>query len=125
MNEEPKTKRRTATVPFNDTDVVVKELSLRQFQEFGDIVGEVEELANVFKDIEKMETLDVVKAIAGLMKTAPDLVGQVISKATDLTPDQVLDGTIDEIMELVVAIIKVNNFVDSFKKKLDNLLPSQ
>lgn len=125
MSEEPKTKRRTATVSFNDKDVVVKELSLRQFQEFGDIVGEVEELANVFKGIEKMETLDVVKAIAGLMKTAPDLVGQVISKATDLTPDQVLDGTIDEIMEVVVAIIKVNNFMDSFKKKLDNLLPSQ
>lgn len=125
MSEEPKTKRRAATVLFNDKDVVVKELSLRQFQEFGDIVGEVEELADIFKDIEKMETLDVVKAIAGLMKTAPDLVGQVISKATDLTPDQVLDGTIDEVMELVVAIIKVNNFVDSFKKKLDNLLPSQ
>lgn len=124
MAEDPKTKRRTLTVSFNEKDVTVRELSLRQFMELGSIVEEIEGLASIFSDIETRETMDIIKAVSQLLKTAPESLGRVISKATDLKPDEVLDGTIDEVLEIVMAIIKVNNFVDTFKKKVESLFPT-
>lgn len=124
MAEDPKTKRRTLTVSFNEKDVTVRELSLRQFMELGTIVEEIEGLASIFSNIETRETMDIIKAVSELLKTAPQSLGRVISKATDLEPDQVLDGTLDEVMDLVLAIVKVNNFVDAFKKKVASLFPA-
>ncbi len=124
MTEGPKTRRKTEKVWFADKEVLVKELTLGQFEELANIVEKVESLAEVFGKIEDMEPLQIVKAVAGLMKQAPQTLGEILSLATDMDPNQVKEGTATELLELITAIVRVNNFVDAFKKKVDILFPS-
>lgn len=118
------TLRNFLDVPFGDKTVTVKELSLRKFQALGTIIGQVENLGKMLGNIQDLQAGDVIKTMGQLFTTAPNVVAQIISTATDLTEEEVLDGTLTDILEVFVAVIKVNNFMDTFKKKVMAILPT-
>lgn len=124
MTDTPETLRNVAEVQFGGRTVQVKELSLRKFQALGSVVGQIEALGKALGDIENLEPGEVIKTVGNLFTTAPEVVAQVISTATDLTQDEVLDGTISEVLEVVAAVIRVNNFMSTFKKKVTGAIQS-
>lgn len=105
--------------------VTVKELSLRQFQTLGAIVSQVEGLGKMLGNIENLEPGDIISTIGKLFQTAPQVVAQIVSTATDLTEDEVMDGTLTDILEVFSAVIGVNNFMSTFKKKVSDHFPSR
>lgn len=123
--DTPQTLRNFLEVPFGDRQVTVKELSLRQFQALGAIVSQVEDLGKMLGQIETLEAGAVIATIGKLFTTAPDIVAKIISTATDMSEDEVMDGTLTDILEVVGAVIQVNNFMETFKKKVKNNFPSK
>lgn len=111
-------------VPFGDKTITVKELSLRKFQALGGIISQVEDLGKMLGNIENLQAGDVIKTMGDLFTTAPELVAKIISTATDLNEEEVMEGTLTDILEVFVAVIKVNNFMETFKKKVMAILPT-
>lgn len=107
---------KTIQIKLENKEVTIKKLPLGKYAE---LLGALDELPKHLGSFDSLSTDALMAQLPKLIAVAlPDVI-KVVSIATDLTPDEVAELGLDEVVKIVVALIEVNNYkevIDTIKK---------
>ncbi len=99
--------KKSITVKLEDKTVEVKKLPLGKYAE---LLAAVKELPKKLGGLDKMTNDQLFEQLPFLIASSlPDLVG-ILSIATELSTDEINEMGLDEAVDILVAVIEVNNY---------------
>lgn len=108
--------KKDAIVNLENKSVTVSKLPLGKYAE---VFMALEELPKQIGGLDSFSNEEVLQRIPFIIGKALPEIAKIISIATDLTEEEVLESGLDEVLELIAAILEVNNIqgvVESAKK---------
>lgn len=108
---------KTIKIKLDGLEVEVKKLPLGKYAE---LLGALDELPKHLSGFDTKSTDALMAELPKLIAVAlPDVI-KIISIATDLTPEQVAELGLDDVVKIITALIEVNNYREVFEniKKL-------
>ena len=100
------------TVKLENKTVEVKKLPLGKYAE---LLTAVKELPKRLGGLDKMTNDQIFEQLPILVATSlPDLIG-ILSIATELKPEEINEMGLDEAVEVLVAVIEVNNYREVYE----------
>jgi len=98
---------KTIQIKLENREVTIKKLPLGKYAE---VLGALDELPKHLIGIETKTTDDFVAELPRLIAVAlPDVI-KILSIATDLTPEEVSELGLDEVVEIIEGLVEVNNY---------------
>lgn len=104
---------KTQTVKLETKELVVKQLPLKKYAK---LIGAFEKLPAQLSGLENLSNDDILPKLPQLIaKSFPDVVN-VFVVATELTREEVDELSLDEAIDVFIAIIEVNKYKEVFDK---------
>lgn len=111
---------------FNNEEYEVTKIKIRQI---GALAQTLNDLPDILKDfiggntenVEELDTQKMLELAPNLIMKASETVPAFLSVASGIELDKILDGGLDDLIELIRAVLEVNNF-DVIVKNLRNLM---
>jgi hypothetical protein len=120
---------KSRTVDFNGRKVEVRELTIRQIVSLSSQLARISRFQPVFEDLAAKDNARVIRGILSLVRTVPGELASFVAVALPrrrrlfwtvpaVTKRDILDATPEQVVDLVTAIVEVNNLGEMFKKKV-------
>lgn len=103
-------------VSINGVEYAVKKMPLGKFAE---VLQALEELPKQLENVDSLSTDDVVAQLPQMVATALPELTKILSIASNVPATKIEEAGLDELTELVIAILDVNNIekiVENIKK---------
>ncbi len=103
--------KKTIEVKLENKTVKISKLPLGKYAE---LLGAIEDIPKSLGQFDGLTNEDFLAQLPKLVSVAlPDVI-KVLAIATPLTPDEIEDLGLDEVVELVAGIVEVNNYKSVF-----------
>lgn len=107
---------KTIKIKLENKEVEVKKLPLGKYAE---LLNALDELPKHLNDFDTKSSDTLIAELPKLIAVAlPDVI-KIVSIATNLTPEEIENLGLDEVVKIIIALIEVNNYkeiFDSLKK---------
>jgi len=107
-------KKKQITVKLDDREIVVEKLPLGKYSE---LLGAIKELPKHLQQFQTADNNQLISVLPQLLsESLPDVI-RIVAIATPLEEKEVEELGLDELSDIVIAVIEVNNY----QKVYDNI----
>lgn len=101
--------KKSIEVKLDGLTITISKLPLGKYSELLKAIKELPKHANNFKDLDPTAALAILPEMIG--DSLPDII-RILAIATPLTPEEIDDLGLDDVVKIVTAIIEVNNYAE-------------